>query len=143
MKNNSTNYTDPYGEFICGGICIGAAIVGGIFAANIANAPGAGDDVYEDRSFTAPLVGIAAGYGVGVLAEAAGLSLEAYLYSNAGGGGIGFSFRGNNLIRADVHKFRIGGRKTGTDIFAPHLDIGRSFKHFPIKQIDKVCRGIK
>ena len=61
------------------------------------------------------------------------------VYPNAKG--FGFDFK---TIRFDAHKFRLGGRKTGYDVWRPHIDIpSRRIKHWPWHQLDKWKRGVK
>ncbi|TVR84817.1 MAG: hypothetical protein EA409_00335 [Saprospirales bacterium] len=59
-------------------------------------------------------------------------------YPNAGGYGIDFG-----KIRIDWHRFRIGGRKTGSDVNLPHVDIPGKTKHWPWHQLSKWWRGVK
>lgn len=61
------------------------------------------------------------------------------IYPNAKG--FGFDF---NKVQFDVHKFRLGGRKTGYDVWRPHIDIpSKGVKHWLWHQIDKWKRGVK
>ncbi|MBN7817460.1 hypothetical protein [Algoriphagus pacificus] len=53
--------------------------------------------------------------------------------------GFGFDF---GSIRFDVHTFRLGGRKTGYNVWRPHIDIPGKVKHWPWHQIDKWKRGV-
>jgi hypothetical protein len=60
-------------------------------------------------------------------------------YPNAKGFGLDLG-----VARIDLHMVRVGGKKTGFDILAPHID-SKLFhlKHWPIKAIDKIIRGVK
>lgn len=65
-------------------------------------------------------------------------------YKRAGGGGINMYQKGERVFGLDIHTIRVGGKKTGKDIIAPHIDIPPAgIKHFPWKQLDKFNRGIK
>jgi RHS repeat-associated protein len=86
------------------------------------------------------------GYDIGFSSEKAleiaatrRLALSFKIYPNAKG--FGFDF---GKIRFDAHRFRLGGRKTGYDVWLPHIDVpSRGIKHWPWHQIDKFKRGVK
>jgi hypothetical protein len=60
-------------------------------------------------------------------------------YPSVKGGGWNFG-----TFRVDAHYLKLGGRKTGTRYWLPHID-SKPFKvkHWPWYQIDKLRRGVK
>ncbi len=71
--------------------------------------------------------GIALG---GAAASEAGLSAWVRRYPRAGGGGVGVDRYGENVIRADWHKFKSGGEMVNR----PHIDIPGVVRHWPWKR---------
>ncbi|MFO0449474.1 MAG: RHS repeat-associated core domain-containing protein [Pseudomonadota bacterium] len=70
-------------------------------------------------------------------------SFSFHRYPKAEGLGLNFYVGSERSIGIDWHKFRIGGKKTGTMINAPHIDIPNAgVKHFPWHQISKFKRGV-
>jgi RHS repeat-associated protein len=62
---------------------------------------------------------------------------------NSKGGGITAKINGERVIGLDWHQFKVGGKKTGSLINRPHLDLPLlGTKHFPWHQIDKAKRGV-
>ncbi len=112
----------------------------GLFASNRAKAVTSKDEGMKLVSSVAIEVAISwitASKGTGQ-----GISIRTY--PRAKGIGLNATVNGKRTIGLDIHKIRVGGRKTGTDIIAPHIDLPQhGIKHFPIKQIDKAIRGVK
>lgn len=77
-------------------------------------------------------------------AKTAGYGLNFRYYANAKGVGMNVTKHNNRLLGMDWHKFKIGGKKTGTFINRPHIDIpNKGVKHWPWHQLDKWKRGVK
>jgi RHS repeat-associated protein len=69
------------------------------------------------------------------------LGVKATYYPRAKGVGVVVTRAHERLISLDAHFIRLGGRKTGRDLFLPHIDTPAA-KHIPWKQIDKFRRGV-
>lgn len=79
----------------------------------------------------------------GSMASGLRLGLIVRRYANAGGAGVNVTKAGERYIGLDWHRFKVGGRKTGTFINRPHVDIpSQGVKHWPWHQIDKLKRGV-
>ena len=75
---------------------------------------------------------------------ATGQSISFHRYPNSNGGGLNLYIDGERSIGFDWHRFKVGGKKTGTFVNRPHIDIpDADVKHFPWHQIDKARRGVK
>ena len=83
-------------------------------------------------------LGLTGGY-----VRAIGYGFNFRYYHNAIGVGANITKHGQRVFGLDYHRFRIGGKKLGRDVWRVHIDIpAKGVKHFPWHQIDKWKRGV-